>query len=123
MAEYRKIIHQESGRTLVEKAKWCNTYLTKLRGFTFRRTWQPGDGLVLVEKNDNRVNTGITMVFVSFDLGVLWVNDAGQVVDKLVAKPWRPSYLPQAPARYVIEAHPDIVEQVAVGDTIIFSEK
>lgn len=123
MTDYRKIIHQESGRTLVEQAKWCNTFTTKLRGFTFRRSWKSGDGLVLVEKNDTRVNTAIHMLFVFFDLGVLWVNDAGQLVDKAVARPWRLSYVPQAPARYVIEAHPDIVEHVAIGDTIIFSEK
>ncbi|MFZ0546619.1 MAG: DUF192 domain-containing protein [Candidatus Promineifilaceae bacterium] len=123
MSTYRKIIHQESGRTLVEKAKWCNTFTTKLRGFTFRRIWQPGDGLVLVEKNDNRVGTAIHMLFVFFDLGVLWVNDAGEIVDKTVARPWRLSYVPQAPARYVIEAHPDIVAQVSVGDLIAFSER
>jgi uncharacterized membrane protein (UPF0127 family) len=120
---YRKIIHRESGRTLVEKALWCNTFATKLRGFTFRRTWKTGDGLVLVENSDSRVSTAIHMLFVFFDLGVLWVNDAGQVVDKAVARPWRLSYVPQAPARYVIEAHPDIVEQVAVGDMITFTEE
>jgi uncharacterized membrane protein (UPF0127 family) len=122
VSEYRKIIHRESGRTLVEKALWCNTFATKLRGFTFRRSWKAGDGLVLVEKSDNRVNTAIHMLFVFFDLGVLWVNGAGEIVDKAVARPWRLSYVPQAAARYVVEAHPDIVEQVAVGDTITFSE-
>lgn len=123
MSTYRKIIHQESGRTLVEQALWCNTFLTKLRGFTFRRTWKPGDGLVLVEGSDSRISTSIHMLFVFFDLGVLWVNDSGQLVDKTVAKPWRLSYVPQAPARYVIESHPDIVDQVSVGDMIAFSEK
>lgn len=122
MTVYRDIIHQESGRTLVEKALWCNTFATKLRGFTFRRTWKAGDGLVLVENSDNRVSTAIHMLFVFFDLGVLWVNSAGEIVDKTVARPWRLSYVPQAPARYVIEAHPDIVEQVTIGDTITFSE-
>lgn len=122
MTVYRDIIHQESGRTLVEKALWCNTFATKLRGFTFRRTWKAGDGLVLVENSDNRVSTAIHMLFVFFDLGVLWVNTAGEIVDKTVARPWRLSYVPQAPARYVIEAHPDIVEQVTIGDTITFSE-
>lgn len=123
MSAYRKIIHQESGQTLVEQAKWCDNFVTKLRGFTFRRAWTAGDGLVLVENSDSRVNTSIHMLFVLFDLGVLWVNDAGQIIDTAVARPWRLSYVPQAPARYVIEAHPDIVSQVAVGDTIIFSEK
>ncbi len=122
MSTYRKIIHQESGKTLVENALWCNSFTTKLRGFTFRRTWKDGDGLVLVEKKDNRVNTAIHMLFVFFDLGVIWVNDAGKIVDTAVAKPWRLSYAPQAPARYVIEAHPDITTQVKIGDTITFAE-
>jgi uncharacterized membrane protein (UPF0127 family) len=123
MSSYRKIIHQESGRTLVKKAKWCNTFATKLRGYTFRRNWQANDGLVMVYNDDSRMNTSIHMLFVFFDLGVLWVNNAGQIVDKVVARPWRLSYVPQSPARYVIEAHPDIVYQVAVGDMITFSEK
>lgn len=123
MSVYRKIIHQESGRTLIERARWCNSFATKLRGFTFRRTWKAGDGLVLVEGSDSRVSTSIHMLFVFFDLGVLWVNEAGQIVDKTVAKSWGLSYVPQAPARYVIEAHPNIVEQVSIGDTISFSEK
>jgi uncharacterized membrane protein (UPF0127 family) len=122
VSTYRNIIHQESGRTLVEKALWCNTFATKLRGFTFRRTWKKGDGLVLVENSDSRVSTAIHMLFVFFDLGILWVNDAGEIVDKTVARPWRLSYVPQAPACYVIEAHPDIVAQVSVGDKIAFSE-
>ena len=123
MSTYRNIVHEESGRTLVENALWCNSFATKLRGFTFRRTWKKGVGLVLVEKSDSRVSTAIHMLFVFFDLGVLWVNDAGEIVDKTVARPWRLSYVPQAPARYVIEAHPDIITQVSVGDKIAFSEK
>jgi uncharacterized membrane protein (UPF0127 family) len=119
---YRKIIHQESGQTLVENARWCNTFTTKLRGFTFRRTWKDGEGLVLVEGSDSRISTAIHMLFVFFDLGVIWVNDAGQIVDTAVAKPWRLSYAPQAPARYVIEAHPNIINQVTIGDAITFAE-
>ena len=123
MTVYRKIIHQESGQILVEKAQWCNTFASKLRGYTFRHNWLANDGLVLVYNDDSRMNASIHMLFVFFDLGVLWVNDAGQVVDKVIARPWRLSYVPQSPARYVIEAHPGIVDQVAVGDTITFSEK
>lgn len=121
MGAYRKIIHQESGRVLVEKARWCNSFASKLRGYTFQRNWQANDGLVLVENGDSRLATSIHMLFVFFDLGVLWVNGAGNVVDKVVARPWRLSYAPQSPARYVIEAHPGIVDQVAIGDTITFS--
>ena len=78
--------------------------------------------MVLVEKKDSKVATSIHMFFVFFDLGVIWVNDAGVVVDKVLAKPWRPSYVPQDPARYVIEGHPENLEKVNIGDHIQFLE-
>ena len=122
MGRTRNIIHIESGQTLVTRAKWCDSFFTKLRGFTFRKRLKRGEGLVLVEKRDNRVTTAIHMLFVNMPLGVLWVNDAGIIVDSVVAKPWRPSYTPKEPARYVIEAEPAIVEQVSIGDTIRFEQ-
>lgn len=121
VAAYR-IEHVESGETLVERARWCKSFASKLRGFTWRRELQAGEGLVLVEKRESRVNTAIHMLFVFFELGVLWVNDEGRIVDKVLAKPWRPSYTAQAPARYVVEAGPAILEQVTVGDHVRFIE-
>jgi uncharacterized membrane protein (UPF0127 family) len=38
-----------------------------------------------------------------------------------VAKPWRPSYLPQAPARYAVEADPGVIQHVKIGDTMEFA--
>jgi uncharacterized membrane protein (UPF0127 family) len=120
MAAIKQIKHVESGKILIPQAKWCDNFVTKLRGFTFRRELAEADGLVLVEKSDNRVNTSIHMLFVSFALGVIWVNDAGVVVDTAVAQPWKLSYVPQAPARYVIEGHPARLQRVKVGDHIEF---
>ena len=116
-------MHGENGRSLLNAAKWCDSFGSKLRGFTFRRHLAASDGLVLVEKKDSRASTAIHMLFVFFDLGVIWVNDAGEVVDKVLAKPWRLSYVAQAPARYVIELHPDLLADIAVGDSIQFLVK
>lgn len=123
MSTYRQILLGENGRSLLNTAKWCDGFGSKLRGFTFRRHLAESDGLVLVEKKDSRISTAIHMLFVSFDLGVIWVNDAGTVVDKALAKPWRLSYTPQSAARYVIELHPSLLEKVNIGDHIKFIEK
>jgi uncharacterized membrane protein (UPF0127 family) len=123
MSKYRQILLGDNGRSLLKSAKWCDGFGSKLRGFTFRRHLGESDGLVLVEKKDSRVSTAIHMLFVSFDLGVIWVNDAGEVVDKVLAKPWKLSYAPQAPARYVIELHPALLTSVEIGDQIKFIEK
>ncbi len=119
--ERKQIIHVESGETLIPQARWCDGFGSKLRGFTFRRQLGPDDGLVLVEKSDSKMSTSIHMFFVFFDLGVIWVNDAGEVVGTVLAKPWRPSYVPPQPARYVIEGHPAVLEKVKAGDHIRFA--
>lgn len=54
------------------------------------------------------------------ELGVIWVNENGEVVDTAIAKPWRLSYLPKAPARYTIEAEPAILQRVQPGDHLEF---
>jgi uncharacterized membrane protein (UPF0127 family) len=120
MTTYRQIRLDEDGRILLEKARWCDDFSSKLRGFTFRRNLAEDDGLVLVEKSDSRINTSIHMLFVFFDLGVIWVNDSGHVVDKVLAKPRRLSYAPQAPARYVIELHPSLLDEIEIGEKIKF---
>lgn len=120
MTSYRQITLAGNGRVLIPRAKWCDSFTSKLRGFTFRRHLAPTDGLVLVEKGESRLNTAIHMLFVNFDLGVIWVNSQSQVVDKTVARPWRLSYAPKAPAQYVIEGHPDILTMVEIGMTVQF---
>ncbi|MCP4425132.1 MAG: hypothetical protein GY803_11610 [Chloroflexi bacterium] len=120
MTKYRQITLGENGRILLKRARWCDSFGGKLRGFTFRRQLAEDDGLVLVEKGDSKMATSIHMLFVFFDLGVIWVNDAGEAVDKALAKPWRLSYVPQAPARYVIEGHPNLLAKVQIGEQIQF---
>lgn len=121
MAQFREVWHGENGRLLLPRARWCDNFASRLRGFTFRRRLAPDEGLVLVESGDSRSAAGIHMLFVFVALGVIWVDEAGKVVDTVVARPWRPLYLPQAPARYVIEGAPGLVNEVAIGDAIRFA--
>lgn len=118
----KQIFHANSGQVLIPAARWCNSFATKLRGFTFHAPITENEGLVLVETAESRLATGIHMLFVSFPLGVLWVNAAGQVVDTAVAQPWRLSYTPKSPAQYVIEGHPARLAHVRIGDNIEFRE-
>lgn len=120
MTGYKRVIHTATGRALVSRALWCDSFLSKLRGFTWRRALAPGEGLVLVQPNDSRINSAIHMLFVFFSLGVVWVNEAGIVVDVALARPWRLHYAPRAPARYVVETHPDVLSHVDIGDVIHF---
>jgi uncharacterized membrane protein (UPF0127 family) len=103
------------------KAKWCQSFGSRLRGFTFRSGLENNEGLVLVESSDSRVNTAIHMFFVWTDLAVAWVNSEYEVVDTALAKAWRPFYASARPARYVIEFHPQRHGDFKTGDRIHFS--
>lgn len=120
MTTYKTIFHVEAHKPLIQKAKWCNTFGSKLQGYMFKKTLSPQEALVLVEKSDNRLSTAIHMLFMNFDLGVLWVNSSGEVVDKTFAKRWKLQYTPAQPAQYVIEMHPSLLDVVKIGDHIEF---
>lgn len=87
----------------------------------FRQSIAAEEALVFVHKRDNRLNTSIHMFFVPFALGIIWVNANGTVVDLVEAQPWRPSYAPKDPASFVIELHPDKLNNVQIGDQLSFS--
>jgi uncharacterized membrane protein (UPF0127 family) len=99
---------------------FCDSFLCRLRGLMFRARLERDAGLLLVEKNDSRVNTSIHMFFVSFDLAVFWINSEMTVVDKVIAKSWRPAYFPKADARYTLEIHPDRIGDYEIGDQVEF---
>jgi uncharacterized protein len=104
------------------RVKYCDTFLTQLRGFTFRSNLGHGDGLVLVGRRDSRVDSSIHMFFVSFDLAVIWINSEMQVVDKILARSWKPAYFSKQPAKYVLEIHPTRWEEFQVGDKVKFKD-
>ena len=100
------------------RIKYCDTFLTQLRGFTFRPSLSRNEGLLLVGKRDSRIDSSIHMLFVSFDLAVIWISSDLKVVDKVIAKSWRPAYFSKVPARYVLEIHPDRWGDYEIGDTV-----
>ena len=109
-----------SGQPLLRRVRWASTFTSRLRGFMFRRALAAGEALVMVEPRESQVGTSIHMFFVRFPLGVVWLNQAGVVVDKVEALPWRPYYAPRAPARYILETHPGFLALVELGDTWAF---
>jgi len=100
--------------------KFCDTFLSQLRGLTFRSRLLREDGLLLVGKRDSRLDSSIHMLFVSFNLAIVWINSEMKVVDKVLARSWRPAYFSKQPARYVLEVHPERLGDFEIGDTVQF---
>ena len=118
-----KFISIENKRQTVDETlrlKYCDTFLTQLRGLMFRSRLLRDEGLVLVGTRDSRLESSIHMFFVAFDLTVLWINADMKVVDKVLAKSWRPAYLSKQPAKYVVEIHPERWGDFEIGDMVQF---
>jgi uncharacterized membrane protein (UPF0127 family) len=104
------------------RIKFCDTFLMQLRGFTFRSRLTREEGLLLVGTRDSRLDSSIHMLFVAFDLAVFWINSEMKVVDKVLAKTWRPAYFSKHAARYVLEIHPDRWGDYEIGDRVQFKD-
>jgi len=120
-----KTIIIENKNRMIEGAlliKYCDTFLSQLRGLTFRSHLARGEGLILVGKRDSRIDSSIHMLFVPFDLSVVWINSNMQVVDKVLAKSWRPAYFSKQPAKYVLEIHPERWGDFEIGDGVEFRD-
>jgi uncharacterized membrane protein (UPF0127 family) len=100
------------------RARYCDGFLCRLRGLMFRSRLAPDEGLLLVEKRENRLDASIHMLFVFMNLAIIWINTDGVVVDSVQARAWYPAYFPKCPARYILEVNAAHFGEFSVGDQI-----
>lgn len=98
----------------------CRSFGDRFRGLMFRSSISPDEGLLLVGGRDSRLDASIHMLFVPFGLAVIWLNSEMKVVDRKLARPWHPAYIPSQPARYVLEVHPDLYYLFLPGESLEF---
>jgi uncharacterized membrane protein (UPF0127 family) len=86
----------------------------------FRSQLGVDEGLLLVTDRDARLDSSIHMLFVPFDLAIFWINSQLEVVDKVIARSWRPAYFPARPARYILEIHTSRFNDYEIGQKVEF---
>ena len=109
-----------SNIVLLEHVKWCDSFGGKLLGLMFRKSLAESEGLLMVEPRASKINTSIHMLFMNFAIATIWLDEDLQVVDKVMAKPWRLAYVPAKPAMYTLETLPEILDKVEIGDKLAF---
>ena len=105
------------------QAQYCDSFLCRLKGLTFRRSLKPQEGLLLVQPRENRLDASIHMLFMRMDLTIVWINENKIVVDIQKARRWRPYYVPKQPARYILELSESWLSSFQIGDQLGFEEK
>lgn len=114
--------NQHTGEIVLSRVKLCQSYWCHLQGLQFRRSLPADEGLLFVTSSESVVATSIHMLNMFFSISVIWMDKDGYVVDKQLAKPWRLAYVPSKPAQYYLEANPEVLEFVKVGDQFRFDE-
>jgi uncharacterized membrane protein (UPF0127 family) len=112
-------IGQSSSPFTVVNVKYCDTFLSRFIGLMFSRELKPDHGIIIVEKNESRMNTAIHMMFMNYDITVLWLDKKMVVIDKVLAKKWALYYAPKNPAQYVVELHHSKFSEYSIGDKLI----
>ena len=101
-------------------ADYCDSFLCKLRGLAFRARLPAGQALVLADPGESRLNPGIHMLGMFFDLTIVWLDAKKRVVDVRRARRWRSFLFPRKPARYVIECGVSRYGDFHIGDQLAF---
>lgn len=122
MSDYRVIRNTRTNEVVLGRAKWCQSFWCHFRGLQFVMSLDDDDGLLFVTNRESKAESAIHMFFMFMRIAVVWLDSSGKVVDKKLAKPWRPAYVPQAPAQYYIEANTSLLDRVEVGDVLSFDE-
>lgn len=105
------------------KATLADTFFLKLAGLMFRNEIQQDEGLLLSDTFESRINTSIHMLFMKFDICVVWINRQLQVVDVQYAKKWALAYFPKKPAQYTLELNSALMDHFSIGDILEFKHE
>lgn len=118
------IANATTGETIARHVVRCDTLWKRARGLMCRgrRALSGGRAFLFVERRESVAQTTIHMFFVFFPIAVVWLDRDKRVVDKALARPFRPYYAPRRPAQYYIEGRPSLLEHVSLGDQLEFEQ-
>jgi len=120
MSKWMSVWNATREQQILTRVRYCGSFFCRLRGLTFRRRLPEDEGVLLVGGRESRMDASIHMFFVFFPIAVVWLDRERRVVDTVIARPFRPLYLPKAPAKDVLEGAPSLLKQVSVGDLLEF---
>ncbi|MFW6285823.1 MAG: DUF192 domain-containing protein [Nanoarchaeota archaeon] len=113
-----KLIHKK--KIILNDMKYAKNIFSISRGLMFasKKKIEKGMCLVLPLRRDKKFSSSVTMLFVFYPLEILFVNGNYKVVDKIILKPFKFSYIPKQHCKYIIESKPNTFNNIKIGDKI-----
>lgn len=104
------------------RAKFCTGFFCSFRGLMFTMSLSDDEGLIFKRRRESRLRAGIHSLGMRYTIAIVWLDRELTVVDTRSLPPWRAACVPVRAAKYIIEALPDTLHRVAVGDRLVFDE-
>ena len=96
--------------------KLAENAIEKAIGLMFASETKIARGMCFVNKKE--IKTGMTTVFCTNTLEIIFVDKNNVVIDKVQLKPWKLNYAPKKPYKYAIESTKNKFKQIGVGATV-----
>ncbi|MBI5553970.1 MAG: DUF192 domain-containing protein [Candidatus Diapherotrites archaeon] len=107
------------GQVLMERVRFARTFREQMKGLMGERRERFDYALVFDRDRERLEGSSIHMLFVSFPIDVLFLNEKREVVDVVNGlKPWTLYYQPRQPARYIVELPEGKGGKVKEGDQL-----
>ncbi len=105
-------------KPLVTNVRVADTSSTRARGLMFKAENNFDYALVFEWKKLGRATRSLHMLFVFFEIGVLFLDEKKRVVEKAVLKPWRLNYTPRHACQTIIVLPKELISKVKIGDKL-----
>lgn len=113
-----KLINSK-GEVILEEMRVARSGLSLAYGLMFASKKKVERGMCLVFPNkDVKYGAAITMWFCFMSYEILCINSNFKVVDKVVLRPFKTTYIPKDKCKYVIESLPGTFESIKEGDVV-----
>ncbi len=86
----------------------------------FQKKLDVDRGLALKADPPGKMTASIHMLFMNFDIAVVWIDASNKVIDCKLAKKWHPYYAPSKTAIYTLELHPSRMTDFKNNDQVQF---
>ncbi|MCD4666910.1 DUF192 domain-containing protein [archaeon] len=106
---------------LADKVKLCDNIFSRSKGLMFSKKIKEGQALLFESEEESIFSTTMHMLFVFFNIDIVWLNSNKKVVDvKSKVKSFTPFIAPVNPAKYVLELPKGMSKNIKIGDVLDF---
>lgn len=107
-------------KTILKEMKYATSIIDISKGLMFASIDKVKNGmcLVLPSRKNQKFQSSVTMLFCFYPYEIIFVNAKFEVVDKTLLKPWKLSYTPKKPCKYVIESWDGTFKNIKIGDKV-----